>query len=89
MWIYDDLCNGEYHTCHIFFPPIEISWCNFEVKILKNKQKKQTKQTNKKKTESFSLVCSDRHLDSGFLPLFMSMETSKNHLLTKLKQKYA
>lgn len=39
MWIYDDLCNGEYHTCHIFFPPIEISWCNFEVKFLKKKKK--------------------------------------------------
>lgn len=39
MRIYDDLCNGEYHTCHIFFPPIEISWCNFEVKFLKKKKK--------------------------------------------------
>lgn len=76
MWIYDDLCNGEYHTCHIFFPPIEISWCNFEVKFLKKK----------KNPESFSLVCSDGHLDSGFLPLYMSMETLKNHLLTKFKK---
>lgn len=24
-WIYDDLDNREYHACHIFYPPNEIS----------------------------------------------------------------
>ena len=53
MWIYDDLCNGEYHTCHIFFPPIEISWCNFEVKFLKNKKKNKPNKQTKKKQNHF------------------------------------
>lgn len=55
--------------CHMFFRPNEISYCYFEAK------------TNKIK--SVSLIFSDGYFDSGFLPLFMSMETLKNHLLTK------
>lgn len=35
------------------------------------------------KIKSVSLIFSDGYFDSGFLPLFMSMETLKNHLLTK------
>lgn len=38
------------------------------------------------------MICSDGHRDSGFLPLFMSMEILKNHLLSKfckVHKKYA
>lgn len=70
-------CTREYHTSHMFFPLNKISQYHFEAKFLRKTN--QTKQRNK--TKWLSLICSDGHLNSGFLPLSMSMEILKNQLL--------